>query len=38
MVKTPRQVLKEVYVRETSNERIDIKFNSAKFRNALVQI
>ena len=38
MVKTPRQVLKEVFVRETSNERIDIQFKSAKFRDALVQI
>ena len=37
MVKLPKDVLKAVYVRKTTNEKINIKFETETFRDALIQ-
>ena len=37
MVKLPTDVLKEVYVRKTTNEKINIQFETETFRDALIQ-
>ena len=37
MVKIPKDVVKEVYIRKTTNEKISILFDSETFRDALIQ-
>ena len=37
MVKIPKDVVKEVYIRKTTNEKINILFDSETFRDALIQ-
>ena len=37
MVKIPMDVVKEVYIRTTTNEKINILFDSETFRDALIQ-
>ena len=37
MVKLPTDVLKEVYVRKTTNEKINIQFETETLRDALIQ-
>ena len=38
MVKSPGDILKEVYVRKMSNQKMTIPFNTAMFRDTLITL